>query len=177
MLKDLQVIADLARQHIHRGQFALGEGQRVDWYMDGRAFMLSSQGAALAGRCIADLIGDDVRCVGGPATAAIPVVSAVIHQSSVARCGFYVRPEPKVYGLLNRIEGNLEPVVAVVDDTCYSGDSIIQCIQAVEEAGSEVRKVVAVFDREDGGELIRSLGYDYRYLIRLEGGEPILPNS
>ena len=77
--------------------------------------------------------------------------------------------------MLNRIEGNLDPQVAIVDDTCCTGDSIIRCSQAVEAAGSVVRQVVAVFDRGEGGERIRQLGYDYRFVLRIEDGEPVLP--
>lgn len=171
-----QAIAELVRPHIHRGRFVLEDGQAIDWYVNGRAFMLTPEGSILVGRIIADLLADDVRCIGGPATAAIPVVTAVVHQSGVPRAGFYVRAEAKGYGMLNRIEGNLEPQVAVVDDTCYTGDSLIRCIRAVEEAGSVVRQVVTVFDRGDGGERIRELGYNYRFVLRIEDGEPILPS-
>ena len=174
-MDNLQYMAELVRPHIHRGRFTLEDGQTTDWYVNGRAFMLSAEGSILAGRIIGDMLADDVRCVGGPATAAIPVVTAVVHQSPVPRTGFYVRAEAKAYGMLNRIEGNLELQVAIVDDTCYTGDSIIKCIEAVEEAGSAVRQVVAVFDRGDGGQRIRELGYDYRYVLRIEGGEPQLP--
>ena len=176
-MNDAQTIADLVRPYIHRGNFDLGEGQSTDWYIDGRAFLLSPQGAVLAGRGLAALLEDDVRCVGGPVTAAISAVAAIVHQSPLPRCGFYVRPEPKGYGLLNRIEGNLEPVVAVVDDTCYTGESLVRCIEAVEKTGSVVRQVVAVFDRGNGGERIRRMGYDYRYLLRVEDGEPQLPTA
>ena len=175
-MNQLHTVVELVRPHIHRGRFELGDGETTDWYVNGRAFILSPEGAVVAGRGIAELLPDDVRCVGGPATAAIPVVAAVVHQSPLPRCGFYVRPEAKGYGLLNQIEGNLEPVVAIVDDTCYTGESIIRCIEAVEQAGSVVRQVVAIFDRGDGGESIRQLGYDYRYLLRLEDGEPQLPS-
>ena len=171
-----QAIAELVRPHIHRGRFVLEDSHTTDWYVNGRAFMLTPDGSILVGRTIADLLDDDVRCVGGPATAAIPVVAAVVHQSGVPRTGFYVRAEAKGYGMLNRIEGNLEPQVAVVDDTCYTGDSLIRCIRAVEEAGSMVRQVVAVFDRGDGGERIRDLGYDYRFVLRIENGQPVLPS-
>ena len=174
-MSNLRAIAELVRPHIHRGRFVLEDGQAIDWYVNGRAFMLTPEGSILAGRVIGGLLADDVRCVGGPATAAIPVVTAVVHQSPVPRTGFYVRAEAKDYGMLNRIEGNLEPQVAIVDDTCYSGDSIIRCLQAVEEAGSVVKQVVAVFDRGEGGERIRKLGYDYRYVLRIEDGEPQLP--
>ncbi len=170
----LQAIAQLVRPHIHKGRFVLEDGQTTDWYVNGRAFMLTPEGSILAGRFIGKLLASDVRCIGGPATAAIPVVTAVVHQSPVPRTGFYVRAESKAYGMLNRIEGNLEPEVAIVDDTCYTGDPIIRCIAAVEEAGSVVRQVVAVFDRGDGGQRVRELGYEYRYVLRIEDGEPQL---
>ena len=171
-----QAIAELVRPHIHRGRFVLEDNQTIDWYVNGRAFMLTPEGSILAGRIIGNMLADEVRCIGGPATAAIPVVAAVVHQSGVPRTGFYVRAEAKGYGMLNRIEGNLEPQVAVVDDTCYTGDSLIRCIRAVEETGSVVRQVVAVFDRGDGGERIRQLGYDYRFVLRIENGQPVLPS-
>ena len=176
-MNNYQAIAELVRPHIHRGHFVLEDDQTTNWYVNGRAFMLTPQGSILAGRIIGNLLSDEIRCVGGPATAAIPVVTAVVHQSGVPRTGFYVRAEAKGYGMLNRIEGNLEPQVAIVDDTCYTGDSIIKCIQAVEEAGSVVRQVVAVFDRGDGGERIRELGYDYRFVLRIEDGRPVLPSG
>ena len=176
-MDDLQYMAELVRPHIHRGRFALEDGQTTDWYVNGRAFMLTPEGGILAGRIIGDMLADDVRCVGGPATAAIPVVTAVVHQSGVPRTGFYVRADAKSYGMLNRIEGNLKRHVAILDDTRYTGDSITQCIQAVEEAGSLVRQAVAVFDRGNGGQRIRDLGYDYRFVLRVENGEPILPSG
>lgn len=176
-MDNLQYMAELVRPHIHRGRFALEDGQTTDWYVNGRAFMLTPEGGTLAGRIIGNLLADEVRCVGGPATAAIPVVAAVVHQSGVPRAGFYVRTDAKSYGMLNRIEGNLEPQVAIVDDTCYTGDSLIRCVQAVEEAGSEVRQVVVAFDRGNGGQRIRDLGYDYRFVLRIEDGEPILPSG
>lgn len=174
-MDNLAEIAKLVRPHVHRGRFVLEDGQTTDWYVNGRAFMLSAAGSVLAGRIIGGMIADDVRCVGGPATAAIPVVTAVVHQSGISRFGFYVRPDAKSYGMRNRIEGNLEPRVAIVDDTCFTGDSLVWCIRAVEEAGSEVRQVVAVFDRGNGGQRIRDLGYDYRFVLRIEDGEPALP--
>ncbi len=174
--EDARLLTELARlvqPHIRRGRFELTDGQSTDWYVDGRSFMLSPEGSAIVGRRMADLLADEVRSIGGPVTASIPVVAAVVHQSPVPRRGFYVRTEPRAHGLLRQIEGNLESVVAIVDDTCATGGSIIRCINAVERAGSVVRQVIVVFDRDDGGERIRRMGYDYRYLLRLEDGRPV----
>ena len=173
---DTTLSADLHRlvqPHIRRGRFELTDGQSTDWYVDGRSFMLSPEGGSLAGRRIAELLADDVRSIGGPVTAAIPVVAAVVHQSTVPRRGFYVRTESRAHGLLRQIEGHLEPVVAIVDDTCATGGSIIRCIEAVESAGSVVRQVIVVFDRDGGGERVRQMGYDYCFLLRLEDGRSV----
>ena len=167
-------IAHLVEPYVHRGNFPLSSGETVSWYIDGRAFMLDGRNAVVAGRALDSLLDPDLTCVGGPATAAIPVVAAVVHQSRQPRRGFYVRPSAKDYGLLNRIEGNLAPEVAIVDDTCFSGESILWAIRAVEEAGSAVRQVVAVFDRDHGGAAIRAAGYRYDYVLRLEDGNPVL---
>lgn len=167
-------IAQLVEPYVHRGNFAISSGEAVSWYIDGRAFMLDNRNAVVAGQVLAALLHPDLTCVGGPATAAIPVVAAIIHQSPQPRQGFYVRPAAKDYGMLNRIEGNLAPEVAVVDDTCYSGESILSAISAVERAGSSVRQVVALFDRDRGGEAIRAAGYRYDYALRLEDGKPAL---
>ncbi len=166
-------IAHLAEQYIHRGNFRLSDGGTVTWYIDGRSFMLDGRNATAAGKALVALLDPDLECVGGPATAAIPVVAAIIHQSPQPRRGFYVRPAAKGYGLLNRIEGNLAPEVAIVDDTCFSGESILWTIRAVEETGSRVRQVLAMFDREHGGETVRAAGYRYDYVLRLEDGKPV----
>ena len=166
-------IAHLVEPYIHRGNFALSSGEAVEWYIDGRSFMLDIRNAAVAGKALVSLLDPDLTCVGGPATAAIPVVAAIIHQSPQPRQGFYVRPAAKDYGMLNRIEGNLAPEVAIVDDTCFSGESILAAIDAVEQAGSAVRQVLAMFDRDHGGAAIRAAGYRYNYVLRLEDGNPV----
>ena len=170
----ISAVARLVNPYIHRGDFPLSSGESVPWYVDGRAFLLDSRNAVIAGQSLVSLLPPDLTCVGGPATAAIPVVAAIIHQSPQPRQGFYVRPAAKDYGLLNRIEGNLASEVAIVDDTCFSGESILSAIAAVEEAGSTVRQVVALFDRDQGGATIRAAGYRYDYVLRLEDGRLVL---
>ena len=93
-------------------------GQTADWYVNGPALLLLPEFSEFASRQMADLLRNGVRRIDGSATAAIPVVAAMIHQSPVPRYGFCVRPEPKVRGLLNQIVVNLESEIAVVDDTC-----------------------------------------------------------
>jgi orotate phosphoribosyltransferase len=56
--------------------------------------------------------------------------------------------------------------VAVVDDTCTTGGSLFQAIEAAEAAGCSVVKVLAILDRrEGGGDKLRDLGYDFASLL------------
>ena len=91
---DVHAMCALIRERVHRGRFWLTDGQTTDWYVNGRALLLLPEFSKFAGRQMADLLHDDVRCIGGPVTAAIPVVAAMIHQAPVPRCGFCIRPEP-----------------------------------------------------------------------------------
>ena len=60
--------------------------------------------------------------------------------------------------------------MVVVDDACTSGASLFHAIDAVEAAGCQVVKVIAVLDRRAGGsDELRRRGYDFVAL--LEAGE------
>jgi orotate phosphoribosyltransferase len=66
--------------------------------------------------------------------------------------------------------------VAVVDDACTTGSSLFHAIEAVEAAGCEVVKVIAVLDRNEGGSAeIRRRGYDFLALLSANGRGEIAP--
>jgi orotate phosphoribosyltransferase len=64
--------------------------------------------------------------------------------------GFIVRKEAKAHGTGQQIEGPLRvgSRVAIVDDPCSTGGSLLQAIEVAEEAGCNVVKVL---DRREGG--------------------------
>lgn len=59
----------------------------------------------------------------------------------------YVRPEPKKHGRGNQIEGALEPGqnVVVVEDLISTGKSSLNAVTALEEAGANVKGMIAIF--------------------------------
>jgi orotate phosphoribosyltransferase len=66
------------------------------------------------------------------------------------------------------IEGPLVPgsKVAIVDDVCTTGGSLFHAIEAAEEAGCTVVKVISLLDRNEGGsEEMRKRGYDFSALL------------
>ena len=53
-----------------------------------------------------------------------------------------------------------------MDDVCTTGGSLFHAIQAAEEAGCTVVKVVSLLDRKAGGsEEMRKRGYDFSALL------------
>ncbi len=59
----------------------------------------------------------------------------------------YVRPEPKKHGKKNQIEGFLQrgQNVVVVEDLISTGNSSLQAVEALREAGANVKGMVAIF--------------------------------
>jgi len=109
--------------------------------------------------------------VGGPTLGADPIVAAVAlasYREGRQLSGFIVRKEAKAHGTAQAIEGPLAAGsrVAIVDDTCTTGGSLLHAIAAAEAAGCTVVKVVALLDRrEGGGEELRRRGYDFVALM------------
>jgi len=103
--------------------------------------------------------------------AAIPIVTAVALTSQIEGSpvqAFFVRPEAKAHGTGQQIEGRLEPGsrVMIVDDVCTSGSSLLIAIQAAQESGCLVVKVMAVLDRhQGGGRTLKERGYDFQALL------------
>ncbi|MCG2612420.1 orotate phosphoribosyltransferase [Flavobacterium sp. SM15] len=59
----------------------------------------------------------------------------------------YVRPEPKKHGRQNQVEGFLQKgqTVVVVEDLISTGKSSLQAIEALRDAGANVKGMVAIF--------------------------------
>jgi orotate phosphoribosyltransferase len=154
------------------GDFTLSSGAKSSYYFDGRLISLSPEGAYLLGKVfLQGLKGYDVVAVGGPAMAAIPIVTAVALMSQMEGTpvqAFFVRPQAKEHGTGQQLEGRLAPGsrVMIVDDVCTSGASLFTAIQAAEAAGCQVVKVMAVLDRQQGGsDELRRRGYEFRALL------------
>lgn len=59
----------------------------------------------------------------------------------------YVRPEPKKHGLGNLIEGEIKEgqTVIVIEDLVSTGKSSLQAVEALREAGCDVKGMAAIF--------------------------------
>lgn len=59
----------------------------------------------------------------------------------------YVRPEPKKHGLGNQVEGVIEKGqnVVLIEDLISTGKSSLNAVEAIRDAGCEVKGMVAIF--------------------------------
>ncbi|MFL3660810.1 MAG: orotate phosphoribosyltransferase [Polaribacter sp.] len=83
--------------------------------------------------------------IAGVATGAIAIGILVAQELGVPFV--YVRPEPKKHGRKNQIEGYLEPGqnVVVIEDLISTGNSSLNAVAALKEAGAVVKGMVAIF--------------------------------
>ena len=154
------------------GEYALSSGLKSNRYFEGKKVTLAPDGAYEVGKAIFDeLIEIGVDAIGGLATGAYPIVTAVAlvsHQEGKPIPSFVVREDRKSHGTMRKIEGHLKKGsrVAIVDDVITSGGSVLKAIEAVEEVGCQVVKVIVIVDRHEGGsDELRRRKYDFTAIL------------
>ncbi|AXG14618.1 orotate phosphoribosyltransferase [Intrasporangium calvum] len=169
----LELIRERAIVH---GRVTLSSGTEADYYVDLRRISLDGEAAPLVGIVMRDLTKDlDYSAVGGLTLGADPVATAMLHAAAAAGGrldAFVVRKAGKAHGLQQRIEG---PSVSgrdvlVVEDTTTTGNSPLDAVEAVREAGANPVAVATIADRATGaGQRIRDeAGVEYRFAYSLE---------
>jgi uridine monophosphate synthetase len=170
-----ELILDLARIGAVRfGQFTLKSGVRSPIYVDLRLLasypqvlgrVAAAYAAVLQGRVGPAIEFDRLAAI---PYAALPIGTAVALQTG--RPLIYPRKEVKGYGTQRAIEGAFQPGerVVVLDDLITTGESKVEAIAPLLEAGLEVRDVVVLIDRQSGGaeELARG-GYRLHAVLTL----------
>lgn len=146
---------------VKTGEFTLSSGAKSDFYIDARLVTLNPALMPYVGHVVLERARNlAVTCVGGPATASIPMTSAAATLSAMDSAHqwivktFYVRPEAKKHGTKTLAEGLVPSAgerVLLVDDVLTSGGSILRAAQAVRELGGVVAGAIVLVDREEGG--------------------------
>ena len=86
--------------------------------------------------------------IAGVATGAIGIGILVAEELGLPFV--YVRPEPKKHGRQNQIEGFLEKGsnVVVIEDLISTGKSSLNAVNALKEAGANIKGMAAIFSYE-----------------------------
>ena len=163
----------LIEESLLRGDFVLASGQRSSFYLDVRRTSMHPEGAALCAELFLEGLADlEVDAVGGPVLGAAPLVGAIAAESF--RRGrplktFLVRKDPKGHGTAKLIEGHFPAggTVALVEDTVTTASSVLRAVAVARGEGATVARVLAVVDREQGGEeAFAEQKLDFRALFR-----------
>jgi len=154
------------------GEFELSHGGTSNYYVDKYVFetdptCLQSIADAFAERL--DELGHAETRLAGVALGAVPLVAV----TSVAASTPYVivRKQRKEYGTGNLVEGELiegEEVI-VLEDIATTGQSAVDAVEALREAGAEVNTVLVVVDRQEGAaENLAEHGVELESLVTAE---------
>jgi orotate phosphoribosyltransferase len=149
----------LATRSARRGTFVLSSGRTSNLYIDARLTTMSPDGLELIGRLGLSTIErefGDIDAVGGLTLGADPVAYAIAHESARTSHpvrAFTVRKEAKVHGAGRQIEGPFSSGdrVVVIEDVITTGGSALRAVDTLRSAGADVRGVLAVVDRMEGG--------------------------
>ena len=130
------------------GEFELSHGGTSNYYVDKYVFETDPRCLELIAEAFADRVGESK--LAGVALGAVPLVAV----TSVETGTPYViaRKQAKEYGTGNRIEGELAEgeEVVVLEDIATTGQSAVDAVAALREAGAVVDRVLVVVDRQEG---------------------------
>ena len=155
------------------GSFRIKSGRLSPYYID-LSWLLSSPGdfcyiADTVARRIREVITSDevekLASVELKGALMMPSIACRLHIPSVV-----VRKKPKRYGIEGRVAGGTisdGEKILFFDDVISDGMSKLEGIKPIEELGAQVKNVMVVVDREQGGkENIEAAGYKFYALTK-----------
>lgn len=150
-MADEQLIAALRdADAVRYGEFELAHGGTSDYYVDKYLFETDPRCLRLVAEAFAERLDSDDK-LAGVALGGVPLAAATSITADVP----YViaRKQAKEYGTANRIEGRLDEgeEVVVCEDIATTGQSAVDAVEALRDAGAEVKRALLVVDREEGG--------------------------
>ncbi|WP_458207479.1 orotate phosphoribosyltransferase [Haladaptatus sp. NG-SE-30] len=134
---------------VQYGEFELSHGGTSNYYVDKYLFETDPHCLELIAEAFAERLGETK--LAGVALGAVPLVAVTSVETGLP----YViaRKQQKEYGTANLIEGRLEESeeVVVLEDIVTTGQSAVDAVEALRDAGAEVNRILVVVDREEGG--------------------------
>ncbi|MFB6227772.1 MAG: orotate phosphoribosyltransferase [Halobacteriales archaeon] len=149
------------------GEFELSHGGTSEYYVDKYVFETNPRCLRLIAEAFTERVGG--ATLAGVALGAVPLVAVTSVETGTPYV--IVRKETKEYGTGNRIEGDLTDgeEVAVLEDIATTGQSAVDAVEALRDAGAVVDRVLVVVDREEGArETLQSHDVAFESLLTAE---------
>ncbi|HEU4947499.1 MAG TPA: orotate phosphoribosyltransferase [Kribbella sp.] len=134
------------------GEFVLRSGRAATEYFDKYRFEADPVLLDEIAQAMAALVPPGTEVLAGLEMGGIPVVTALGRRTGLP-CAF-VRKEAKTYGTCRLAEGAevAGRRVLVVEDVVTSGGQIVLSTKGLRALGADVREVLCVIDRRQGGQ-------------------------
>jgi len=147
-----------------RGDFVLSSGQRSSVYFDKFRFLTDPDLLKETAHAVAELLPEGITLLAAPEGAATLLVAAVALETGLPIA--VVRKEPKAYGTMSQVEGDVSAgaQVALIEDVSTTGRQVKRAAGVLGAAGCTVGLIVLVIDR-GGGEYLREAGYWVRSVV------------
>ena len=148
----------LAQKAYKFGDFSLASGKKSSHYVNCKPVSLSGEGLFSISSLFLKQLEENDSAVAGLTLGADPLVSGVVllsAQSGINLSGLIVRKEAKGHGTGAWLEGPLPPkgsVITVLEDVVTTGGSSLKAVEKLRTEGYLVNRVLAIVDREEGGE-------------------------
>lgn len=170
-----QTLLELLCEFAYReGDFVLASGQQSSYYINCKPVTLHPVGALVTGRLLLGQIPTEAQGVAGLTLGADPIVTAVSVVSAYEGRplpALIIRKEAKGHGTQAYIEGpELVPgaKVVVLEDVVTTGGSALKAVQRLQAAGYLVEDVIAIVDRQQGGqELYEKEGLRFQAIFQI----------
>ncbi len=141
------VTALLETDAVRFGEFELSHGGTSDYYVDKYRFETDPTALSLVAEAFAERLSGER--LAGVALGAVPLVAATAVETDTPYA--IVRKAAKEYGTGNRIEGDVpSSEVVVLEDIATTGQSALDAVEALRDAGATVDRVLVVVDRQEG---------------------------
>jgi orotate phosphoribosyltransferase len=170
MSDDRERLLELLRDRsFARKKVILASGKESDFFVDCKQTVLTAEGHVLTGRLMLDAaleLAGDFDAIAGVELGGCPLASAASltsFQRGNAKDAVYVRKDAKDHGSKRLLEGDtrLAPNASLVilEDVTTTGGSTLKAVEKLRGAGYEIKGVVTLVDRLEGGrEAIEAAG-------------------
>ena len=148
------------------GDFVLSSGKRSSVYFDKFRFLTDPPLLRELAQAVKELLPDGITHLAAPEGAATLLVAAVALEAHFPVA--VVRKEPKAYGTMSQVEGQVQAgaQVALIEDVSTTGHQVLEAAKVLEAEGCIVGIILLAIDR-GGAEHLREAGYWVKSVVEI----------